>query len=131
MFELDEACLTMRNIPASIIVISMYAISMYMGSIIVADAQQEAGRVTCEGVLIDVWLGPKSTWPLAVIYDEGHDYTCSYDRGNATHDPLKACRVGETCRISGTFRKHEGYAGSNPTFYIQMLEQIERVGEDQ
>jgi hypothetical protein len=115
----------MRNIAAS-----MIATSLSTGSIVVAAAQPEAARVTCEGVLVDVWLGPKSVWPLAVIYDEAHNYTCSYDRANATHDPLKACVVGETCRISGTYRKHEGYAGGNPTYSIQMLEGIERIGDE-
>jgi len=96
-----------------------------------AIAQQDTHSVTCKGALTDVWLKPKDKWPLAVIYDRDQDYTCSFDRGNATHDPLKACAVGETCRISGTYRRHEGYAGSNPTFSIQMLEAVERVDDEQ
>lgn len=96
-----------------------------------ATAQEDARSVTCKGALTDVWLRPKDKWPLAVIYDREHDYTCSFDRRNATHDPLKACVVGETCRISCTYRRHEGYAGSNPTFSIQILEAVERVDEEQ
>lgn len=96
-----------------------------------APAQHDAHSVTCKGALTDVWLKPKDSWPLAVIYDQDHDYTCAFDRRTATHDPLKACRVGETCRISGTYRKHDGYAGSNPTYSIQMLESVERVDDEQ
>jgi hypothetical protein len=95
-----------------------------------AAAQGDTRSVTCKGALTDVWLKPKDKWPLAVIYDRDHDYTCAFDRGNATHDPLKACAVGATCRISGTYRRHEGYAGKNPTFSIQMLEAVERVDDE-
>jgi hypothetical protein len=94
-------------------------------------AQQSAHSVTCTGTLTDVWLRPKDQWPLAVIYDQDHDYTCAFDRGNATHDPLKACSVGDTCRLSGSYRKHDGYAGKNPTYSIQMLESVERVEDEQ
>jgi hypothetical protein len=95
-----------------------------------ATSQENPRSVTCKGMLADVWLRPKDKWPLAVIFDRDHGYTCAFDRGNATHDPLKACIVGGTCRISGTFRRHEGYAGPNPTFSIQMLEAVERVDDD-
>lgn len=110
---------------------SLMAANVWMVWNAAATAQEDAGSVTCKGALTDVWLRPKDKWPLAVIYDRDHDYTCSFDRRNATHDPLKACVVGETCRISGTYRRHEGYAGSNPTFSIQMLEAVERVDEEQ
>jgi hypothetical protein len=109
---------------------SLMAASVWMVWTAAATAQADPHSVTCRGALADVWLKPKDKWPLAVIYDRDHDYTCSFDRGNATHDPLKACVVGETCRISGTYRKHEGYAGSNPTFSIQMLEGVERVDDE-
>jgi hypothetical protein len=109
---------------------SLVAASVWVGWNAPATAQGDPRSVTCQGALTDVWLKPKDPWPLAIIYDRDHDYTCSYDRRNATHDPLKACVVGQTCRISGTYRKHEGYAGSNPTYSIQMLESVDRVDDE-
>jgi len=111
---------------ASLIVASVWVVWN-----VAATAQEDGHSVACKGALTDVWLRPKDKWPLAVIYDQDHDYTCSFDRGNATHDPLKACVVGATCRISGTYRKHAGYAGGNPTFSIQMFEAVERVDDEQ
>jgi hypothetical protein len=94
-----------------------------------AEGQQTGNRMTCTGTLVDVWLKPKDRWPLAVIFDEAGNYTCSIDRGSAGHDPLKPCAAGERCRITGSTRKHEGYAGKDPTFSIQLLDSVERIGE--
>ena len=96
-----------------------------------AYTQETGNHVTCTGTLVDVWLKPKDEWPLAVIYDDVGNYTCSIDRKNAGHEPLKPCAAGERCRVTGTYRKHGGYAGNNPTYFIQLIDSIERIGKQQ
>jgi hypothetical protein len=90
-------------------------------------AQVSGNRVTCTGTLVDVWLKPRDPWPLAVIYDEIGKYTCAIDRDNAGHDPLKPCPAGDRCRVTGTYRKHEGYNGNDPTYSIQLIDSIGRI----
>jgi hypothetical protein len=65
-----------------------------------APAQAIGDRVTCTGTLIDVWLRPKGSWPLAVIYDATHKLTCSINREGSGHDPLKPCDSGEQSRVN-------------------------------
>jgi hypothetical protein len=110
-------------------ILAIAAVLLVSASYPAAYAQETGNRITCTGTLVDVWLKPKDSWPLAVIYDEDGNYTCSIDRDNAGHDPLKPCAAGERCRITGTYRKHEGYAGANPTYSIQLFDSIERIGE--
>jgi hypothetical protein len=93
----------------------------YAGSY--ANAQKAADRIACAGVLIDVWLTPKGSWPLAVIYDDAGGYTCSINRDGAGHDPLKPCGPGERCRIKGTYRKLQ------ETYSIQKFDSIEYLGD--
>jgi len=61
-------------------------------------------NITCTGRLIDVQTRPAG-WPLAVIYDVEAKRTCTIDRAEAEHDPMKPCNAGEQCRVSGTYRR--------------------------
>jgi hypothetical protein len=97
----------------------------YVGSY--ANAQKAADRITCAGVLIDVWLTPKGSWPLAVIYDADGKSTCSISREGAGHDPLKPCSVGERCKVTGTYRRF-GYEGS-VTYSIQKIDSVGRLND--
>jgi hypothetical protein len=79
--------------------------------------------ITCTGTLIDVWLKKNADWPLAVIYDAAGNYTCTIDRGNAGHDPLRSCSAGEKCRVTGTYRMLG--VGEQKTYSIQMIIDVE------
>ena len=56
---------------------SLIAANVWVAGNVAATAQEDARSVTCKGALTDVWLRPKDKWPLAVIYDRDHDYTCT------------------------------------------------------
>jgi hypothetical protein len=92
-------------------------------------AQKAAGRITCTGTLIDVWLTPKGSWPLAVIYDAAGRYTCSISREGAGHDPLKPCSAGERCQINGSYRKLGYETLDSVTYSIQKIDSIERLDD--
>jgi hypothetical protein len=96
-----------------------------------AQVQKAEGRITCTGTLIDVWLTPKGRWPLAVIYDDAGRYTCSINRDGSGHDPLKPCAAGERCRITGSYREFGNKKLNSVTYSIQMIDSIDRVGEQQ
>jgi hypothetical protein len=90
-----------------------------------APAQVVGDHVTCTGTLIDVWVKPKGSWPLAVIYDPANKLTCAISREGAGHDPLRPCDTGEQCRVSGSYRK---FGQGRVTYSIQGIETVERVG---
>jgi hypothetical protein len=90
-----------------------------------APAQVVGDHVTCTGTLIDVWLKPKGSWPLAVIYDADKQLTCAINREGSGHDPLKPCGAGEQCRVTGSYRK---LGQGNVTYAIQRIETVEREG---
>jgi hypothetical protein len=94
-------------------------------------AQATGDRVTCTGTLIDVWIRPKGSWPLAVIYDAANKLTCSINRGGSGHDPLKPCDSGERCRVTGSYRKFGSEALGSVTYSIQKIETVERINAQQ
>jgi hypothetical protein len=94
-----------------------------------AHAQKPGSRITCTGTLVDVWLTPKGSWPLAVIYDAAGKYTCSISREGAGHDPLKLCSAGERCQITGSFRKFGYETLDSVTYSIQKIDSIERLDD--
>jgi len=57
--------------------------------------------IVCDGILVDVWLSSKAMWPLATIQDSQGGYVCTFNRGRAGHEPLKACTAGQRCRLVG------------------------------
>jgi hypothetical protein len=76
--------------------------------------------ITCTGTLVDIQTRAVG-WPLAVIYDASSRRTCMVDRAGAEHDPMKPCHVGETCRISGSYRR----VGN--TYSIQTITSVDRA----
>ena len=61
-------------------------------------------QVTCTGILTEAETRT-SAWPLGVILDTNGHYFCTVDRSVSGHDLLKACSLGEKCRVIGTFQK--------------------------
>jgi hypothetical protein len=95
-------------------------------------ASAQGNRVTCIGVLLNVYVKPhinaQRDWPLAIIYDESGGYACTIDRSGSGHDPLRPCNAGEKCRVVGTYeRKVKGdYA---QTYLIGTLISVEGAGD--
>jgi hypothetical protein len=69
-----------------------------------AAAEAEPDQVTCTGILTETETST-SAWPLGVIQDTNGHYFCTIDRGASGRDLLKACSLGDKCRVIGTFQK--------------------------
>ena len=67
-------------------------------------AKAESDAVTCTGILTETETRT-SAWPLRVIQDTSGHYFCTIDRTASGHDLLKACSLGDKCRVIGTFQK--------------------------
>ena len=101
--------------------------SLTVALALTANAQAGAQKqIICTGVLVDVWLNSKAMWPLGVIYDATNNYTCSIDRLNSRHEPLKPCNVGEQCRVTGVASRLGNPVFGNPTYVIQQIISVER-----
>jgi hypothetical protein len=64
----------------------------------------EPDQVTCTGILTETETST-SAWPLGVIQDTSGRYFCTIDRSASGRDLLKACSLGDKCRVVGTFQK--------------------------
>jgi hypothetical protein len=107
--------------------VTKISIAAALALALTANAQAGAQKqITCTGVLVDVWLNSKAMWPLGVIYDATNNYTCSVDRLNSGHEPLKPCNVGEQCRVTGIASQLGNPVFGNPTYVIQQSISVER-----
>lgn len=68
------------------------------------EARAESNQVTCTGILTEAETRT-SAWPLGVIQDMKGHYFCTIDRSVPGHDLIKACSLGDKCRVIGTFQK--------------------------
>jgi hypothetical protein len=104
-----------------------------LASLFVAAVQpaiaQNRGKVTCDGILIEVDMTPGADFPMAVVYDNTNPstfetHTCVLDVGHAGHWPLRgACSTGERCILSGPYFKKIGN-----TYYMRTWDKAETPG---
>jgi hypothetical protein len=83
-------------------------------------AKAESDAVTCTGILTEAETRT-SAWPLGVIQDTNGYYFCTIDRTASGHDLLKACSLGDKCRVIGTFQK------VGPTYSIVRVISVTRA----
>jgi hypothetical protein len=81
-------------------------------------AKAESDAVTCTGILTETETR-RSAWPLGVIQDTSGHYFCT--RTASGHDLLKACSLGDKCRVIGTFQK------VGPTYSILRVISVTRA----
>jgi hypothetical protein len=81
-------------------------------------------RVTCTGILIEVYMKPHVDFPMAVVYDNTESpftHTCVLDLGHAGHWPLRgACSPGQKCVLIGRYFKKIGN-----TYYMREWDKAE------
>ena len=85
------------------------------------DKAAQQASITCTGVLTDMEMPCGD--PLGTVFDDSGNFSCAVDRCGSGHDPLRPCKAGQRCQVSGTGT----YVAKSKTYYIRWLTQVDKV----